>query len=574
MKKLSIFLVTILVVATVFLAAHSDNLKEESLLLKQALQSYILPEGVLEETASTQYLRKAWYATATRIDPLFSLEGTDLDKLEKAIELVHRSRFHYATIPPRNTDDKEVLEQVLYPQDFLESLPKLERLRRDVVAHPNHRVITAYHRALLRTLSAYLEAIENQKVVFAKHMSEQANARFYFPAGYTTPEKVLSTFKNLELGAHALKEKAEKRFACSKRYTKTCEDLNTLKLLAPINQKPDLNQALLSEVREIVLASHDNKASVPNTKNVREIVLSGSTCTIFENPVYHISQKYLGYNDIVTIPLLINDQYFLRTDVETTSPFTKKLKEAEILLYSQSSFTPYLCPDSGSELSRIHTLLYLQEALSANSFSERLGTLLQDAKQDQSFLDEEFIYEYSIMHHLANLHSLIQGNGEKEIEKYLGTNDTLLLTSLIRQTVNQSAVLPDMLLEIAKRDMSAALREKGMSFSFELIHTLIQRGHQSILFSTFNKSFTPYQQPFLARTHESNLLAEFEMHSYVDEIRDEFSFEKILEIAYESAESIKTVENRPLLFRVPPIPENQRNERKTRLGVFRDYLMQ
>ena len=111
---------------------------------------------------SLPVLKIAHYAVINRLDPVFALEGTDVDILKKSIEYLISSLETFA--PQYESDEEERIRERLYPIQFLQSLVETEALRQQLVASPTKNLVERYHTALGTTITLYQDAVRRFRI--------------------------------------------------------------------------------------------------------------------------------------------------------------------------------------------------------------------------------------------------------------------------------------------------------------------------------------------------------------------------------------------------------------------------
>lgn len=513
------------------------------------LQSFLLPledVNVSLPTQPSENMRLNWYATITRVSPIFSLEGADLPKLQEASDLAKESRTRFANLSWRSDEDAQRLTESLYPAAFIDSLPELETLRRDLVVQPDMQKVTSYNSMLNHAIDEYIQAVQAQKQLLAEHEIQAERIQYYFPAGYSTRASLYNMLENLERGAQFLKQESERRFACVQTYAPDCaitQIPRTQNTQQEFNTK-ETDAEAQDELRSLVLAI--NRHHVENyteDEKYPEIQLTDSYCSLFTNPTYLLVKRSGGEMFTQLTPQLLSDVLFFRSDTERVPHFFESVNaDASTVpaLYAQPYVTPYMCQDAGFEYARIHTVHQMQPVVSEDKFGESMTNLpeaaellkIEAALQEQGMqLDEKLLLRYT-----EKLQYLLDEYDEETIAEYVGEDRALLMSSVVRQIYNRSIALPELLLEIARRDMTALAAKPRAQVSPTDLETLIDRGYQSIVFMAFNHTFAPYAQPVLTLSASDNSISLGFQYSYVDTIRDEFSYDDALRAAAASSQ--------------------------------------
>lgn len=533
--------------------SHFHSIQKLHTSIERDLADYIKPlpsRSVTLFNTSTLTDRLNWYATATRVNPIFSLEGEDLNQLSEMLSIAHASREAFVMLPSRTEEDILILNKVFYPEKFISTLPELETLRREVIKSPDESTVHQYHDMLTKSVDEYLFAIEHVQSMFEEVDKKNENEPIYqYPAGYTTLASAYNVFENLKRGGLLAKYEAELRFACFNNYDEHCIITKPAVTEAEVPWEENVTGPdVKDEVRQLVKATNKyHLDTIDTNKRLVEIELTDSECVPYNNASYLMIERDAGGMFTTKTPQLTNDMLFYRSDADMHPDFMSNREDTSLLLYPQPYFTLYMCPDSGVELARIYNVLQMNDFIKKNLFGVKFTQLSAASRlrdiESELLSQGDLLHEQLLIEFIRELGELIDTYGEQGLAEYADEETALAASSLVRQTILRSSVLTELMRELIRRDITAT--EQDYDMNPLALDTTLQRGFQTITFMMFNESFTPYRLPLMTFSDETNITARGLTHLYSGAIREEFSWNTI----HNAAE--RYIENRYLLEHIP-----------------------
>lgn len=301
-------------------------------------------------------LRIGWYHAKHRIEPLFSLSGADIARMEAAIAELRRLS---ESIPWSGGKHEATLSTSMHPFSFLERLPELERLRRELALRPSLRGVYAYHTYLKDTLSLYQEEIEN----LIRALASVKEGTFVYLSGETTMGKLQETLNALMEAGKKASEEESRRFRCFRGTHADCSPISYAmfghlsyggdpegKTGLPDAETARLIQTLYEPPQSIV-ATFSGMVPVPDSQEF--VVLTQARCGFTESEtVFSVeAENERGIRAIKVTPL--SEAVFFKDF--SPEGITRRRGSSEGIgnhLYYEP-ITVYMCPDSGHDRARV-----------------------------------------------------------------------------------------------------------------------------------------------------------------------------------------------------------------------------
>ncbi|NQV93242.1 hypothetical protein HQ403_01960 [Candidatus Kaiserbacteria bacterium] len=374
-----------------------------------------------------------YYISQHQAKPLFAFEGSDPSELEHSIKNLKKSLSLSISYFPEET--KQYTRKILFPIEFLETLPMTEMLRVQLSTKPSLIEAKKYHFSLLKTIYIYKKNAQDMVYV----LDSLDNHDLFFLNGSTNVNFYSTQLKLAIQMANKRGEEEKRRFKCLLKISSSCriepKDIPTDKI--HVEDKESTPREILSQNKNIIAQSVVNKftAFSKTTKSI------GSLPTIFLNdgicrysndiPAIMFWWSSSRISDSETIRINpINDLLFNDLS-EANGNYYETLNKSG-LKYQHQPLNPYLCPDFGHDASLVLTSHYIQNDLmhsplfsvaakDTDILLTELASLEKNIISSTSFLDtrivEGFIEKVKLLLETSNPDTLTLTFGNKNVDR-------------------------------------------------------------------------------------------------------------------------------------------------------------
>ena len=468
------------------------------------------------------------YVIALRTDPILSLEGTDTEKLTTAINTFKSARSFLVSAHASTTKSQEALMTLLFPS-YLEELIPLEERRNALLESESLSSLLSYDKQLRKTLTQYIFDVERQIQFLKENEQVYASTTFYLPANRTTVVQVRKALEEISWQAKTVLEKESNRLGCVFFLRKNCTVA-----VPKIDASPfytTISETLVKSVStnvSIIKSGYTGEGGGVPTDFGPLYALSNSSCVPFEPAIYLMSWRAFGDGSLWGAdPESVNDLFFRVRGESTLELYGEAGIETPAPLHHQQLLTPYFCTEAGSEFARILALHSIAEKLRVSGALKEGGGIVTEAE----------------------VASLLKNNlpgidSEKEL----------------RIWNTRSGVLPELLLSIARRDLTEGYRAHALEIYTQTpaLRLLMLRGHQTALFLTFNRTLINPAPSFATFDTTIDLNEKLGLTSYSDVLSYTYSPAQMAALLHQSELERLRIEGLP---RIIPIPtqESQHN---------------
>lgn len=539
--------------------------KEKSgLPLEEKLKKFIIPpldgDGL---SGGDEKNRLIAYSILTRLDPIFGLEGANIDYLEIAIKQLETSVDDL--IKTRHWKDETPGLINLHPIGFLKTLPALERKRRKVTANPDKKLIDEYNKELSATITLYKHSLENLTEQFndlryydrrGRKTGEIKNEEFVFVDSSTDLNILVEALKNLLSAADQQEQKLKDRTNCLENSDYCAGLLSFENLRFPekeVSSGPGLIKIFSGLYRPLNLPARSlvDRFLAENTGHVKEggrLFEIATPCFNQGNPSHfyiawrqkqdisrHAHREWKNQKlENVFQPLLLDELYFYK--INESLNYYRPLIEAGFDFYYQPETNPYMCPDAGYQAE----LLALSNIMKEMESAPPPVPLRPSLKILKAYLAQKILIRSGLAdikgtsYYLDLWGDLINELGEKKLAETVGAEEVLKIESLIIQLKQKSGGFPDLLTSgvyFNKNLKSMLPRLENHTLPINLL--FVGRSLASIYFLPFNNSVAgPYRPTFAASPAQESDNRELEDTPIIklDELRAAYSDDKILEL--------------------------------------------
>ena len=493
----------------------------------------------------------AHYAQASRIDPISSLAGTDIAKVQESIRLLSESRDHIANL--YEGKDKEIVMAALHPVAYLDSLVQTEKLHRALAANANHNAAKKYHESLLATLrlhTKYTKALESAlEEIQARPF---AQGRITFTNGSLTNASMRETLKTIREQTVQQKKKERARWRCY-QFGISCHDLSYAQI-AQQSHSESAETETPAHVRRntnILMRFRENISSGSFPKHKVGILSESSCYHANAEPVVYILWRKQTDSEPFLRPNLVNDLVFADTHERRN---LRNYFDAIQFQGARYSYQPlanyYMCVDLGHDSATLAAMLFVAESLQEEAVfplhtlpSDTPSELLSDVQRLQSLEDHilasESLTQSTIEEYTLALRNILQKYAGV-LPSYFSMEEILRAEDIVVAYANKSAYFDELVLHA--RDNNRFLDILTAVDAHLDIETLLYtRSFAPLLLGVHNKSILP-QPTVFADTSKRTSLPEFD--SYNTELSQEFTAEEIYDVIVETLRIEKILEER------------------------------
>lgn len=275
--------------------------------------------------------------------PQLALAGTDLEKLDEAIERLERVRSRLAE-RQSSARDRAVVMSALYPIEWLEARRTLEERRRAFLASGDAMDLIRYDRALREALAAYRRDFRRISMAFETVVPEDASP--YATAQYLmTKDSVRASLDELARNLEKEVSTYEMRRGCPSGDVERC---GGLKEFRPAQDtaltKEELRRATL--VQDLFSEAYDADAF----RNQIVIAMDSASCAegMPGNRLFSLFET-----GDATIPTHVGDLRLSRSSEHTDIPFYRYFSGRGVEFVPAPIFAYYACPTMANDVSRM-----------------------------------------------------------------------------------------------------------------------------------------------------------------------------------------------------------------------------
>ncbi|HVU75251.1 MAG TPA: hypothetical protein VHD38_00195 [Candidatus Paceibacterota bacterium] len=444
---------------------------------------------------------------ANRIDPIFSIDGTDHAALTQSLSVLraHEDQF----LVPYFPEDRARLNAALYPWRFLQLLPETQDAREQLLATPSFNAAANYSALLRRLTGAYIADAES--LADGIRASTSTDAQIAFPGQMSNESHFIGSLEELSNSARAQRAKAEQRFHCLLHFGNSCERIQTLlaKRAASISipdavpaptEKDYAMDAVLKTVNDRILPKYADRDLPP-------LIAMQSKCLPYPQLYVRTWWQTLPEGGYVRKASITNDMYLDIIMPQQNQIYAKSYALGARLKY-QISGHYYLCPDAGIDVAREQGALSVYSILIQGPIITDSSALddLEKKIQDQRYIDTHDVAEY--VHGVA---ALIANEGYASLQFRFGDDSVAKLEEIIALWRGGAANFDEVIREAASENDYLWLYQRRMP----IFPVFITRSFASVFLQDGNPSFVPAPISFATEVR-AHPLSSFRMVSYND----------------------------------------------------------
>lgn len=433
-----------------------------------------------------------YFSLLARTDPLFAIEDTDPNELQKSISSLESSLDILSSFYSQT--EQGIIIEHFYPLSFLKSLSQLERARKTLIKTPGINSLKTYHELLTATAQEYRIYTDKIERLYRENVLPEGNTTSAYFGGYSNSILFLDFLKNLREDANVLEEKVIRRINCMD--TNSCPSLS-LKTVTELNADATtkLTDEYLNSIMQNIHIIHGVRKYEPGYHR--------PTST----PIFILNEHYCGANEERQAYFLwwilqedgtrsiitenVNDLYFYdvqEINKKNPSTYLTSIEKTGIHYLSQRISNLYMCPDQGKDTARLTTLHALYSELVANPIfnTDDIRDLFPElAKQEEFISHSQILSDSDMEKYLTLVHTLLTSKTEPVLAKEIGSPNVLLLESLLHRWRQQSAHF-DILINTVVETNNGLQRIIGTGNSIEVEQLFVTRSYPIVTLLTFN----------------------------------------------------------------------------------------
>jgi hypothetical protein len=456
-------------------------------------------------------LRLSFFAIQARIDPLFGIEGQDLDKLSHSIDLLQNSTDGFSNFV--GTNDEKFVNENIHPIDFLRKIRSTEAMRREIVSNPSEKKIDEYNEKLISTINGYETGILRLKKIFSiaiDYRPDYKNISIDFIGGTSKFSSYINFLSAMEANAKVKRNEYRARVECLSGNWKKCEALKKVFSIIESSGKISVSQSdsndkisIKSEYRtqlDILKNFFDNNKDKFRFES--QPIFGVSTDCFGEKDKSYFSFSWLNFEgEDIFKPRLINSLYFIDITRNLVPIFDPLRKRGDQYAWQQET-NYYLCPDL-TYLGQLNSLYEVRKLLENNRIS---NSNYRDPEIDKFMSIERNLLEDSIsdtdfQKFISYGLELLNKYSETGLANKMGVDKVLYFEKVFNIYKENSAGLSDLISggwqqnEGLKRSASNASSKQ--EFKDNLPYYVLRRSAPSIYFLAFNRSINEKIPPIM-----------------------------------------------------------------------------
>lgn len=461
--------------------------------------------GPSEELAA---LRAGYASVASRIDPVFGLEGTDPDQLAEATDELDQSVDAIAAA----YDPKAALliREDLYPLAFLHTLPKLETERNALIAHPRLTDAKAYEADVLSAIRTYRGALARERTAFSTITGTSSpDTVLEFPTGTTAFSTFETSFATLDDDARHDADTARARLACLTE-AGACPPLSASAVERADAQEASAAPAALSaselHIEELVRSAETERAANAGEtfRELGVVRLAASACAPSSAPANLYLWEVTDRSGETRLRAASLGAIYFYDLTQKTDPFYATVRQDGLPYLYQNISNLYECPDSGADLMHAATAYALSRLAAAHPLLSATSSdplIRQGARDERSLAKGPVVLEESADQYAADLATLINTRGEYPLARSLSEATVLELERRVTLARTHTAFYAEELRDaVALNALVPAINAlaKGGSPDVGLEPLMLTRSYPSLFFFAADASIAASSPSFLS----------------------------------------------------------------------------
>ena len=566
-KYITVSTLTIFLVLGIFAFLYDRSVKQNILLQNELRDFIVLPisfhnklytvekgavkfEGeAVSVFVSERVLRVAYASALNRFDPIFGIEGTDADMLEKSVADLDASVKRTASLYGK--DDEMLIREDLHPIAFLKQLSETEKARQALLFAASSQNAAGYYKNLDNLIRLNMSYAKRLAAAYRGYYTDRLNVKYNFFDGYGTTNTYGLALEGAVSEMNKRTAELKKREACLSHYSFTCPSLKgALGKLSAAGERSDVRyEPLTADVADNIslMRAYLQSFSALDASFAREnnplIALDRSDCFTGAKTIYYQSwlKSDSRNNGFFTIHF-VNDLYF--TDVSKLSNEHKVfLRETGLDYLYQPATNLYICQSMESDFSRAIAMDTLYHLLSEGPVmaDDRLKKLAPDMYDlENKITTGDTLYESEFDSYIGGLQSLLTEYGETGLSEIIGPEKVVYIEKLLSIARQKMPRFDEIIrFAISNNAIIAAFIKNGIGVPVRFL--LISRGYPSLLLLSYNKS--AYENPLRLTREMPFDLTYFRLVSANQFLKEKYGEQRILEMMQRGEKFLREQKN-------------------------------
>lgn len=308
---------------------------------------------VLSGNKALSALRLAYAVTLARRSPILALAGSDLARLDQAIDGLASLANGFAEVQ-KKTRERTLIENSLYPIGYLHAMTRTEALRRSFIQSGSDRDLALYQEAQHDSLLEYRDSLLRYQSAFMT-LVPHTQKRYAMGESVVTYDSSLRAVAQLLESNSRTYEAWRRRTFCIQGSIAHCKTQDLLLPRIPQTHKQPVSQKSLAQALEIesMLARARDETVSPSMILVN---LSESACSGRKDvaPLYSINEQVLPDSPFVNRQVtFVGDIRFIKSDQYRSVPFYDLFAQRQVAYIYTAVPMHYACPEFGRDVLRV-----------------------------------------------------------------------------------------------------------------------------------------------------------------------------------------------------------------------------
>jgi hypothetical protein len=381
---------------------------------------------------ATAPLLIAYEKTVAERSPLIALPGTDPDRLDLAIRELEETSQELAAVQ-KDAGRQALVENSLYPIDFLQKASALERARQAFLASGSDTDASVYEKDAAEASQAFQSDLDKYQHGFALTVPTSAPP-YVMLKNYATYESVVASLAQLRAGMQETADALNKRAQCFSGVASACRAQDIALPALTIPTTPAVSPNLVAQVNERLLrAPLKEKLEGTDLSQEPYMELSDPGCVPDPSAPQLFLLRIAPFAGGATYknPLMLTDDRLVDATKQENIPFFKFFADRGVTYVTSTAFLYYECVnytrDSGRLLGMDAVRTYALDTPLSGSLSKQdpelvaLGRIF--SSQAQPITENDTTLYASLVEQAAYAGAIPRSNAKQAFDLALGVQD-------------------------------------------------------------------------------------------------------------------------------------------------------
>lgn len=330
--------------------------------------------SAVPESEALAARRLAYALTLAKRQPLMAIPGTDPDELDAVLETMDMVARELGGLQ----SDREhalLIEEALYPTDFLRAMTDLERARSRFIEKGTDDSWNDYDAALLSAFSAFDRDLFEHERAFRRIVPVHA-APYQVFGGVITRDRIIESFGALRSGARERAAQNRQRTTCLRGHIGAC-DMYDLSEPALVMRSPSADAATQPYITEI-RSAYATATRQPAFQGGPVYRLADSVCLSDRGvpPLFSVQERRRGVPESLTVEF-IGDIFFLPARSVEGSAYHSYFDDNDVRYIYFPLWEHYKCPQLVSDTSRVFQMMQIRDLARTTPISSSISRSAQ-----------------------------------------------------------------------------------------------------------------------------------------------------------------------------------------------------